>query len=1096
MFPLVAIFAGVAIAATTASWILDGMTEKEKERQNKLNSELSELKNKFDLEINNHNQNIYELARDNYKKIKEKFLAEVEFYKKEKKDIKKDLEKLSNTIEKELKNESISPYQRQSLIDNRNQVEDAKNRIDAYWKYLDWFEKKLNDLAKYKKYQEVFNLEMPQPLLPEEYLYLGKLAYITKTEIAINGDKSVGWNKYNQKLSLNDYFNKKEIDIINEYSDSQEFMILIDHTKDYKHFNASAIKGQLSQYILEDLSFEVRPKVNERPNQEKLTLLYNDIWLTLKRNDKQFPLKRYKEYDSFEVKVKEYDLLLKNIFVTEKFNELNQDLLNNRIYIIFEKDNSLNIEQIQNLENELQKNNNFQAISLINNSLTLKVGKYLLNMNIDKNNQLLILQNIEEAEITQNTSNSFILPFEIILVEKEIYFNEYKNLLLSKETAFNDFLLFINEQFNYINYSNKTSNKDFEFFKKWQRIIDYQIEDNSFDIYEIEYQNYSIEENILNFNVLGLDKLHTKIKDKRAREIFIEINNINIGFLDDYSIEENILKSKIDFIDKLDTFSKNGKLFIKIKSYQAVLQKQKKALKDFAFSKIVNQDLKQMLISPNLINYKPILNEIELNFKNRNLTTNQKEIIIKALNEKNIFLIQGPPGTGKTTIIKEMIYQTIKQNPYSKILIVSQQNVAVDNVLDGIDRENREWFEKDGHSIVRVAPNEDKIQYDNIKEFTIEKWFEKYKNEVRNNFIKLEQEKNDNNSLWNFFSSSKEKKELSQKLFDFANEWMNLIYKSDFREIDNEIKELLISKHQILGATCVGLANKSLGLDLLEFDIAIIDEAGRATAPELLIPILRAKKIILIGDHNQLPPTIDRKLLQKIEDDNEDELSIEDLEILKKSFFEELFEKTTDNNKAMLNEQFRMPEKIGNLISKLFYDNKLKNGHIKSTENFIDPQTIIRWIDVKGTHEIDGTSSYNELEIERIINLLETINKYLENKSLNKTIGIITPYSAQKRKIRKEIKTLALSNISNLKVDTVDSFQGEEADIIIYSTVKSYGNISFLIDKKRLNVAISRTKENLFFIGNRDFFYKANTKQDKVNLFRIIIEYIKTSNKT
>jgi len=250
------------------------------------------------------------------------------------------------------------------------------------------------------------------------------------------------------------------------------------------------------------------------------------------------------------------------------------------------------------------------------------------------------------------------------------------------------------------------------------------------------------------------------------------------------------------------------------------------------------------------------------------------------------------------------------------VLIVSQQNVAVDNVLDGIDRENKEWFERDGLSIVRVAPNEDKIQYENIKEYTVQKWFEKYKETVKEKFIELEQNNDNDKGLlkrFNFSSEFKEKKELNKKLYDFSKEWMNLIYKPDFRDIDNEIKELLISKHQILGATCVGLANKSLGLDLIEFDIVIIDESGRATAPELLIPILRAKKVILIGDHNQLPPTIDRKLLQKLESDSEEDLSFEDLEILKKSFFEELFEKVSNSNKAMLNEQFRMPEQIGNL---------------------------------------------------------------------------------------------------------------------------------------------------------------------------------------
>ena len=87
------------------------------------------------------------------------------------------------------------------------------------------------------------------------------------------------------------------------------------------------------------------------------------------------------------------------------------------------------------------------------------------------------------------------------------------------------------------------------------------------------------------------------------------------------------------------------------------------------------------------------------------------------------------------------------------------------------------------------------------------------------------------------------------------------------------------------------------------------------------------------------------------------------------------------------------------------------------------------------------------------------------------------------------LKDLDLFNVSNLKVDTVDSFQGEESDIIIYSTVKTNGNISFLIDKKRLNVAISRTKENLFFIGKKDFFYNARMKKDEVNLFEKIINF-------
>ena len=1092
MFPLVAIFAGVSIAATALSWLFDNLTEEEKKRKIQLNNEISKLKSKFNLEIDKHNQNIDRIAYDNFSIIKEKFLNEVLLFKEEKKDIKKDLDKLVNSIQKELSNEAISPYHKQSLNDNKNKVEDAKNRLDAYWLYLDWFENRLDELAQSKKYQDIFDLEMPKALLPEEYLYLGKLAYIVKNEneIAINGDKSKGWNKYNQKLSLNDYFNEKEIELFESYNQDIEFIILIDYTKDNKHFNASVIKGELYQYILENMSFEVQPKFNEKPNQEKLTLLYNNIYLYLKREDKSYPLKQYKEYDSFEVKVKEYDLLLKNVFVTEKLNENIEETSNNSVPIIF---NNLSIEKIEELDIVLQ-NNNFQVIVYEENNLTLRIDTYILSLIVNQKENLLTLKEISRIDINQTTSYSFTVPYEFILIDEFIYNQTYKNLSIDRENLFSEFLSFINEQFNYINYSSKTFNKDFDFFKKWQNIIDYQIEDNSFDTIEVFYDKYEIENKIITFYVSNLNENNKSFKDKKSRDVFIEISGINLGYLDDYSIKENILKIKIDFIESL-VIEQKGKLSIKVKSYQAVLQKQKKALKDFSFSKIVNQGLKQMLISPTLIDYKPIAKNFKLDFKNKNLTNNQQDIINKAFNEKNIFLVQGPPGTGKTTIIKEIIYQAIKQDVYTKVLIVSQQNVAVDNVLDGIDKENVEWFEQEGHSIVRIAPNEDKIQYDNIKGYTIEKWFEKYKDIVRDNFINIEQSKNDDKKIlkvFNFFSEFQDK-EFNKSLYDFALEWMNLIYKSDFRDLDNEIKELLVSKHQILGATCVGLANKSLGLDLIEFDIAIIDEAGRATAPELLIPMLRAKKVILIGDHNQLPPTIDRKLLQKLERDEED-LSSEDLEILKKSFFEELFEKISNSNKAMLNEQFRMPNQIGDLISNLFYDCKLNNGHIKDTSDFLDPKTIIRWVDVDGEHNTDGTSSYNNSEIDKIINLLETINNYLGKNKLDKSIGIITPYSAQKRKIRNKVKSLELSNISNLKIDTVDSFQGEEADIIIYSTVKTYGNISFLIDKKRLNVAISRTKENLFFVGKKNFFKSIRNKNSEVNLFSKIISFIENNN--
>ncbi len=163
-----------------------------------------------------------------------------------------------------------------------------------------------------------------------------------------------------------------------------------------------------------------------------------------------------------------------------------------------------------------------------------------------------------------------------------------------------------------------------------------------------------------------------------------------------------------------------------------------------------------------------------------------------------------------------------------------------------------------------------------------------------------------------------------------------------------------------------------------------------------------------------------------------------------------------------------------------------KNGVIKNTSQFYDPKNIIRWINVEGEHELEKTSSYNKNQVQKIIELLEQINRALNQRKIRKTIGIITPYNAQKRCLRSEVEKYGFKNFDELKIDTVDAFQGEEADIIIYSTVKTCGNLSFLLDSKRLNVAISRAKENLIFVGKKSFF--ENLQSDEKNIFSAILQ--------
>ena len=117
---------------------------------------------------------------------------------------------------------------------------------------------------------------------------------------------------------------------------------------------------------------------------------------------------------------------------------------------------------------------------------------------------------------------------------------------------------------------------------------------------------------------------------------------------------------------------------------------------------------------------------------------------------------------------------------------------------------------------------------------------------------------------------------------------------------------------------------------------------------------------------------------------------------------------------------------------------------------------------IKREHQLEKTSSYNKDQVQKIIELLEQIDRALNQRKIRKTIGIITPYNAQKRRLRSEVEKCGFKNFDEIKIDTVDAFQGEEADIIIYSTVKTCGNLSFLLDSKRLNVAFLGQKKISF----------------------------------
>lgn len=287
----------------------------------------------------------------------------------------------------------------------------------------------------------------------------------------------------------------------------------------------------------------------------------------------------------------------------------------------------------------------------------------------------------------------------------------------------------------------------------------------------------------------------------------------------------------------------------------------------------------------------------------------------------------------------------------------------------------------------------------------------------------------------------------------------------DNNEIDTDEKQEIID--EILENSDVILTTNSsagsISLSNIEFNIAIIDEASQATIPSVLIPINKAKKFILIGDHKQLPPVVLNN----------------NAKYLKKSLFEELITKYKHQSQELLI-QYRMNEILMKFPNKKFYENKLKcskkskNYYLNKVLKKYDTPSPLIFIDTS-KHEnnkenISNLHSYtNKLEIGLV---LEIINMCLDKGILPKDIGVIAPYAKQVRLIKEKIEAELTKEKTKVAVKSVDGFQGGEKDIIIISLVRSNDNkdIGFLKDLQRLNVSLTRAKKKLIIIGNRETF--------------------------
>lgn len=398
--------------------------------------------------------------------------------------------------------------------------------------------------------------------------------------------------------------------------------------------------------------------------------------------------------------------------------------------------------------------------------------------------------------------------------------------------------------------------------------------------------------------------------------------------------------------------------------------------------------------------------------------------------------------------------------------------------------------------------------------------------------IEQDLEEQKENTLTELKITSKRIESLKRKIdqlpitHSLQNEWFSLLKEANDHDLD-EIRKLYVRHSNVIGTTCVASARKEFMDSYPTFDVVIIDEVSKATPPELLLPMLKGKKIILVGDHHQLPPlvgedTLDETLKAILEESDSFEEKDELKKLLKESLFERLFKNLPKSNKTMLAIQYRMHESIMETITPFYEEEnyRLQCGLVDSDSvrdhllesAFVKRDDHLLWIDMPNEPSYfeekvkDGKSRFNQAELNTIREVLIDLDKAAETaknegrmkQDERKSIGVISFYGEQVKRIDRLIQQeLNLQHLT-FRTGTVDKFQGMEMDVILLSMVRnnkdSNGDIGFANDYRRLNVALSRARELLVLIGSTHMFTERTKRKDSREMYTRLLDIVKNKN--
>lgn len=632
----------------------------------------------------------------------------------------------------------------------------------------------------------------------------------------------------------------------------------------------------------------------------------------------------------------------------------------------------------------------------------------------------------------------------------------------------------------------------------------------------------------------------------------------------DYGTRVEIIRQQEDSVvvrrrtRKNTPFPRTGILVPHLGASQVALKRQNDAIEALESKGSAHPDLLSILVDPGTVR-APV--SIEEPAWHSTIDSAKKVAVKAALGLVDAMVVKGPPGTGKTRFITEAIFQALKKDPKTKILVVSQTHVAVDNALERLDAAQV-------GNIVRLGREDDERISKSVNHLLLEMKMAHWAQEIRNaaelhmtaissdagipiqqlrlaslleqlvstrvqrevietkvplepagqtyeltadltaarDAVVLQDQLDriweEEDHLWTQIAFIKDEDLLVDRdsnledlriavdmilepakrgtelleLLKLQADWLQRI------SSDSSLTATYLQTANVVAGTCLGFLGHPSARDL-SFDLCILDEASKATATEALVPLVRSKKFILVGDSHQLPP-MEEELLRR--DD-----VLEEYELTRETVSETLFERLASllpaHSQFLLTDQHRMTRAIGDLISTCFYEGKLNSPSNVSLQGYESIAKPVLWLDTSNYgarrfEEVDAMSKgsyFNRLEAQILSEHLESLDRAIDmgfvklpNDSTSLSVLLIAPYRSQLDAIKREIARWSPKHLL-ISVESIDAVQGKESDLAFLTVTRNNkrGSMGFIGHDywRRINVALSRARLGLTIIGDAQF---------------------------